>query len=519
MTRYLRKLRPLMAVGLLCVFLLGGCGGGSSPTPLSLGLVGAGSPAAPGGPVVPGDTPDIEIATRYIKASNTGSQDYFGFSTALSADGNTLAVGAHGEASNARGINQPQHDESAANAGAVYVFVRSGNTWIQQAYIKASNADRGDAFGYRLALSNDGNTLAVGAIGEDSDHINDPGSASAGFAGAVYVFARTDHRDWHEQAYLKASDIGTDDMFGSSLAISGNGNTLVVGATGEDVDGAPGMKGMSDAGGVYVFGRTDTTWAEQAHLKPGIRGRDAVFGHSVALSEDGTTLAVGAIGETNRAGVAYIFRNSGAGWNEQAILTASNSQDDDRFGYSVALSADGQTVSVGATGESSADPANQHNEDLNFAGAVYVFAHSAGSWSQQAYVKASNPGNNDEFGGSVAISADGRTMVVGARHEASNATGINGTQNNDELPYAGAVYAFTRNADGSWTQRAYVKASNPGENDEFGTSVSLALSAKGITLVVGAAGESSNATGIDGNQDNDSFVGAGAVYVGSITLN
>ena len=157
----------------------------------------------------------------YLKASNPGMFDHFGEggaldghignSVAISGDGNTIAVGAQHESSGARGINGNQHDESAYNAGAVYVYVRSGATWAQQAYVKASNTGRraaegglvgdGDQFGLSVALSGDGNTMAVGAPTEDSaaTGINgDPSDNSVPYAGAVYVFVRDDAGELYE---------------------------------------------------------------------------------------------------------------------------------------------------------------------------------------------------------------------------------------------------------------------------------------------------------------------------------
>ncbi len=133
----------------------------------------------------------ITNAIGYAKASNTEAGDHFGYTVALSDDGTTLAVGTANEASNATGINGNQADNSAAGAGAVYVFTRSAGLWIQQAYVKASNTDAGDAFGYRLALSGDGGTLAVGAAGEDSSATGVGGNQtdnSAVDAGAVYIY-------------------------------------------------------------------------------------------------------------------------------------------------------------------------------------------------------------------------------------------------------------------------------------------------------------------------------------------
>ena len=169
----------------------------------------------------------------YIKASNTGEGDRFGYSVAISGD--TLAVGTPYEDSNATGVNDEdgQSDDNAFDSGAVYVFTRTGDTWTQQAYIKASNTGAGDNFGYSVALS--GDTLAVGGPGEASNAtgVNDPDgqlNGDAAFSGAVYVFTRTGDI-WTQQAYIKASNTDENDLFGYSVALSGD--TLAVGATWE----------------------------------------------------------------------------------------------------------------------------------------------------------------------------------------------------------------------------------------------------------------------------------------------
>ncbi|HEX7481628.1 MAG TPA: cadherin-like beta sandwich domain-containing protein, partial [Polyangiales bacterium] len=170
----------------------------------------------------------------YVKASNTGETDFFGYGVSLSADGNTLAVGAYGEDSNGTGVNSgTQADDSALYSGAVYVFTRSGITWSQQAYVKASNTGANDGFGYAVSLSADGNTLAVGAYREDSNGtgVNSGTQAddSATNSGAVYVFTRSGI-SWSQQAYVKASNTGAGDVFGSAVALSADGNALAVGA-------------------------------------------------------------------------------------------------------------------------------------------------------------------------------------------------------------------------------------------------------------------------------------------------
>ncbi|MBV1928377.1 MAG: FG-GAP repeat protein, partial [Gammaproteobacteria bacterium] len=315
-------------------------------------------------------------AIGYFKASNTDVIDEFGYSVALSADGNTLAVSAPGEDSASTEINGDGNDDNASRAGAVYLFSRTGNSWSQQAYLKASNTDTNDWFGQSVALSANGNTLAVGAIGEDSaaTGINDDeNDDNASKAGAVYLFSRTDS-SWSQQAYLKASNTDADDEFGTDLALSADGNTLAVSARGEG-SAAKGINGdeyddnASWAGAVYLFSRTDSSWSQQAYLKASNTDSWDLFGQSVALSADGNTLAVGAYGEDSAAtgingdenddnagaaGAVYLFSRTDSSWSQQAYIKASNTDADDRFGWSVALSADGYTLAVGAYSEDSA---------------------------------------------------------------------------------------------------------------------------------------------------------------------
>ena len=204
-----------------------------------------------------------EFEEAYIKAFNTGRIDSFGSSIALSSDGNTLAVGAPSEDSNAIGVGGDQTNDGSINSGAVYVFTRSSTTttWSQQAYIKASNTDRGDYFGYSIVLSSDGNTLAVGASSEDSNATGvngDQAYNSLTSSGAVYVFTRsTTTTTWSQQAYIKASNTDSDDEFGSSIALSSDGKTLAIGAEDEDSN-ATGVNGdqtndsLPSSGALYI---------------------------------------------------------------------------------------------------------------------------------------------------------------------------------------------------------------------------------------------------------------------------
>ena len=489
-------------------------------------------------------TGTLESAIGYFKASNAGRDDAFGGSVALSADGNTLAVGATHESSVATGINGDQTDNSASNSGAVYVFVRSNGQWQQEAYVKASNTDIRDFFGRSVSLSADGNTLAVGASGERSaaTGINgDQADNSLMFnGGAVYVFSRSNGQ-WQQQAYVKASNTLRSSGYGSSISLSSDGDTLAVGAF-EESSAATGINGdqatvarLRSAGAVYVFVRSDGQWQQQAYVKASNTDSDQSFGASVSLGADGNKLAVGAPRESSaatgingdqtdnsadNAGAVYVFVRSDGQWQQQAYVKASNAVTDQSFGASVSLGADGNKLAVGAPRErGAATGVNGDQADIGAdnSGAVFVFVRSDGQWRQQAYVKASNTDRNDNFGGNVSLSANGNMLAVGATGEDSTATGINGDQTDNSGTITGAVYVFFR-SDGQWQQRAYIKASNTDREFDssslrqpFGGSVSM--SADGNVLAIGAGRESSAATGINGDQTVNLIRDTGAVYL------
>jgi hypothetical protein len=342
----------------------------------------------------------------YLKAPNAGAYDWFGYSVAVSGD--TVVVGAFSEASNQIIITNgatASADNSAINAGAAYVFTRSGSTWTHQAYLKAPNTGADDKFGNSVAVS--GDTVVVGALGEDSSQTSITNSSSASAdnsvpsAGAAYVFTRSG-TTWTQQAYLKASNAGEGDVFGTSVAVSGD--TVVVGA-----------------------------WREASN-------QTTITNGGGASANDYATAA----------GAAYIFTRSVSTWSQQAYLKAPNAKAYDQFGISVAVS--GDTVVVGAINEASNQTTITNGTTASLdssaasTGAVYVFTRSGSTWAQQAYLKAPNADMYDKFGTSVAVSGD--TVVVGTPYEASNQITItNGTSasaNNDAIT-AGAAYVFKYN--------------------------------------------------------------------------
>jgi len=342
-----------------------------------------------------------------LTAADAANRDFFGISVAIS--GSTAVVGADDKNSTAGENN---------GSGAAYVFTQSGTTWSQQAELTAPDAAANDYFGYSVAIS--GSTVVVGAYG---NKVN---------TGAAYVFTQSG-TTWPLQAELTDPDATIGDYFGRSVAISGS-TVLVYGGGGVYVYVLSGttwseqaeLTGPGDSeddtlgwtiaisgstvladgsAGVDVFTRSGTTWSEQAELTDPGDSEDDGFGSSVAIS--GSTAVVGAEGGGSFTGAAYVFTQSGTTWSQQAELTASDGAAQDYFGESVAIS--GSTVVVGASG----------NEATT--GTAYVYVQSGTTWPQQAELTASDGGDGDNFGLSVAIS--GSTVMVGAPYHGSMASG------------------------------------------------------------------------------------------------
>jgi len=442
----------------------------------------------------------------YFKASDTTSSatsiaDLFGAAVTISGDGNTLAIGAWAEDSD----GSADTDNAADGAGAVYVFKRSTTggviSWSQVRYVKAPPQIAGDNFGFSVSLSKDGNRLAVGAPGKDIGGVNTN-------EGAVYVYSAP---NYDTPTLVTASDLQNDDRFGESIALSDDGLRLAVGAILED--GGAGDPATS-SGAVYVY--TDglgngTSWTEENILYAPTPQANANLGVSVALNQDGSVLAAGAWREDDLAanddrGAAYMFvRTAGPTWSAGTQLKASDRADDDRFGVSIALSDDGTRLAIGAPGDFLGMG--------GFTGAAYVFTCSIPpTCSEEAIITASNSDVDDAFGIAVALSSSGNTLLVGASYEDGSEVDTSATPDN-LASNAGAAYRFTRAAGppATWTQINYIKATNTDAGDSFGTDV--AISDNGSRIVVGASGEDSNATGVDGDQTNDTATDAGAAYL------
>jgi hypothetical protein len=367
-----------------------------------------------------------------------------GFSVALSADGNTAILGAPGCA----WVFPCDHD-----TGAAWVFTRTGDTWTQQGdKLVGTGAVGTPDQGYSFAISADGNTAVVGGPQDD------------GGIGAAWVFTRSGDV-WAQQGNKLVGTGGQGaGLQGTSVALSADGNTAIVGGPGDN----PPTKGQ--IGAAWVFTRSDEAWTQQGSKLVGT-GYSSQYippislqGSSVALSADGNTAVVGARGD-GQTGAVWVFTRQNSKWTQQgnklvgtggASPAAPSEQ-----GASVALSSDGNTLITGGPGP----------QDFARIGAVWVFTRSGGAWTQQGNAlvdTTSQPGA--EQGLSVALSADGNTAVV----------------SDDVL----GAWIYTRSS-GVWTQPGGMLLGSDVINlGDRGASV--ALSADGITALVGAPGDNSN---------------------------
>ena len=299
-----------------------------------------------------------------------------GYSVALSDDGTTALVG------------EPRGDclPSGLPCGAARVLVRNGGTWVEQARLIPSDRPLDGLFGWSVTLSGDGSIALVGAPCYET-------SCNAAF---VFVFVRNG-QSWSEVQKLVPSDAPAR-FFGSSVDLSRDGSVALIGGSQADCGGFV-------CGAAYIFNRNGVSWIETARVSPpDLIGGDN-FGHSVALSDDGTIALIGALLGTHAGqliGTAYVYVASGATWTQEQKLTAGDPGFLDQFGTSVSLSSDGSTALIGAPYQDCVIAAE--------CGAAYVFARSGGAWTQSAKLAG---GAGVKFGRAVALSGDARHLLVG----------------------------------------------------------------------------------------------------------
>lgn len=305
-----------------------------------------------------------------ITPAGGAPKDFFGGSVSVDGDGVTAIVGAPGDKS---------------FVGAAYVYARTDGVWMQQGATLRPARDRiHGQFGKSVAISGDGKTALIGAYADNAG------------IGAAYVYVLSSGADWTQQGpKIVPSGSLPGGRFGQAVSLSNDGNTALIGADSES----------GQIGAAYVFVRSGTSWSQQGpKLVPGAAATKGSFGYSVALSADGNTAAVGAISDHDYVGAAYIFRRSGIVWNlESSTPIRSSEASADRFGSSVSLTRDGNAVLIGAMGNN------------NFTGAAYLFIRSISGWQQHG-AKLVPPGGvgRSEFGASLSLGANGSTACIGA---------------------------------------------------------------------------------------------------------
>ena len=383
------------------------------------------------------------VGSGGIGISNQGS------SVALSRDGNTMAIcGSH----------------DGSYVGAVWIYIRSGTSWVQQGNKLVGSGSIGPSYqGSSVSLSSDGNTLALGGYGDNSN------------LGAVWIFTRSG-TTWTQQGNkLVGSGYVGSSYQGSSVALSSDGNTLAVG----------GYYDASTLGATWIFTRSGTTWTQQGSKLVGydaVNGTEGCYqGTAVALSSDGNTLATSAYRDNQLTGAVWVFGRSGTTWTQiQNKLVGSGNTGNAWQGASVALSSDGNTLAFGS-----------YYDDSNN-GAVWIFQRTTTTFSQQS-TKLVGYGNIGRAyqGISISLSSDGNTLAIGGRYDNSN---------------LGATWIFTRNGT-KWKQKGnkIVGSGYSGTSVYQGTSVSL--SGDGNTLAVGGYYDS-NSMGATWVFSNSSLTGS-----------
>ena len=337
--------------------------------------------------------------------------------------------------------------------------------------IAASDGDADDSFGSSVAVAGDGSTALVGAPGEETQIDDGDETEFRERGGAAYVFQESGG-EWSQKVKLRPEDSTEDDRFGGAVALTDDGTTAVVGAPGHAE--AP----ESDVGAAFVFERRGGAWKKVQRLDASDRDEGDRFGSSVAVAGDGAVVLVGADGDDepngSAAGSAHVFRESSTiAWSREAKIAPDGGGDGDRFGGAAALTRDGTTALVGAS---------QRDASGGAAGAAYVFERDGGDWPEQDRLDASDGDGSDRFGSSVALADDGTTALVGADGDGDG---------------AGSAYLLERSEE-TWSERAKLAADDDG--DSFGSSVALAGD-RGTALV-----------GTDGDEDPNGD-GAGSAYV------
>lgn len=403
-------------------------------------------------------TDSDSITETILRANESTDYDQFGYlkGTAVSGDGNYIAVG--------NWYDDGASDGGFTNEGCVNIFVRSGSSWSLQQVLRSPNARTSGYFGKSVSLDDTGTYLLIGAEGEQISSVT---------IGRAYVYKRSG-TTWSLSQALTQSDTTSGDTFGYSCSISKDGTVAAIGAYAHDGPGDT----VSNSGSVYRFSRSGETWSEDEIVQSASPAVNQYFGTSVALSEDGTYMIVGAQGTSSFRGSVTLFSWNGTSWDLDQTFNGPSGTG--RLGFDVDISDDGVYAISGAY--------------LNTPDQAYIWVRSGSTWTQQQMLTASDANSTDNFGVSVALSGDGNYCVVGAQYEDGGS--------GDPISQSGAAYVFQRSGS-SWSQIIKLTASDAQANDWFGHPVRMNTDA---TILAICAGSEDGGAG-------DPYIAAGAVYV------
>ena len=351
----------------------------------------------------------------------------FGYSVSINTDATRVAIGCP---------NSSPGGSAFGGAGAVYIFFKSGSSWIQESKLVASDKYAGDRFGMSVYLDSTATRVVIGA-----DHANTTSTDS----GKAYIFTRTG-TSWAQEAILTASDKNSADHFGTSVTIDNSGNRCMVSSPSRS----------ESRGAVYVFTRSGTTWTEETIILPDVSQINGYFGNSISVDSTGTRIAIGAFSYPilgNAQGKVFIYIRSGTVWTLEQGFTSSDGTAGDRFGCSVDIDDTGIRVVIGAS--------YAKTGALGSAGKTYIFTRTGTSWAQEAILTASDKATNNYFGTSVSCNSDCSIIVIGA--VGATADGVSNT---------GKAYIFTRSGT-TWIQNNFIYPISKYTNDQFGCSVDI----------------------------------------------
>ncbi len=374
--------------------------------------------------------------------------------------------------------------------------------WADQILIKANFPDEGDEFGYDVAMNDAGDLLAIGAPQESGLSGEDDNESSG--RGAVFIYRRDgDTNTWRFMNYLKPSVVARE-HFGRHVALSGDGNVLLVSAPRASSSGG-GVQG----GAVYIFESDGESWIDRGRYQPGNNDPNDQFGNSIAANGDGSVIVIGAamesssvpgvhsastpMGDDNSSpfsGAVHVYRRLGDMWEEEAFLKSLAPDDFDSFGASVDINEAGTLIAVGVPSESSANPEDVTDNSSVSSGAVFLYAFDGASWNVREYLKSEEIGDRLRFGSDLSFNAAGTRLAVGAVGSGST--------------YEGVAHIFEE-LDGRWAAGPQIRPSIGEDSDRFTSA--LELSSDGQVLFVAAFDDDSEVAGeFDNRLQNSGIV-------------